>query len=592
MMRNKLFTQTLKGVCVAILAITMTACAIENKEQAIQSTILFTNPGTYTATETGRNGDVTLTVEFSESKIESISVESDETPTIGGSAMEQLTATILENQSLNVDIVTGATLSSNAFLSALETTVEEAGGDINALKSSEVATATTEYTTEADVIIIGAGGAGLTAAVQAANDGASVILLEKSNSVGGNTLCASNGINAYDSDVQLASEEYQAADTSFEGMEALHLNELNKVELVDTFISKSAEVINYFTSLGVNFVPEISDDARNSSPNYYLLKDETDGSTAITMINAIVRALDETDVILYKQMEATELVTDEDNNVTGVIATDVNGNEVTFSGKSIIIATGGFGQNQDLVAEVNPSLAGAITDEQAPTTGQGLLMAVEIGAGTQDLDQIQTFPSVIPGSGMFMSFPLWMSGEAMLVNLDGERFVKEQFEVPAEILAQEGSLAYGIFDQDDFNESWNTLIENGFMYKEDSLEALATDLGIDAEGLEASVSKWNEDAANGGIDTVYGRENLADISGTYYGYVVGVGAHYFMGGLTINENAQVLDTEGNVINNLYAAGEVTGGLHGTQRVDGTGLGDSFVFGYLAGEQAAAHALEN
>ena len=575
-----------KSIMAVCAAVSLTACT-SGSSAAASTAAVFSNPGTYSATASGRNGDVTVTLTVTESEITSIEVESEETETIGVSAMNSLTETIIANQSLAVDSVSGATLSCDAYFEALNDCIEQAGGDLEAL-NGEIAAVETEYTTEADIIVVGAGAAGMTAAVTASNNGKTVILLEKSSSVGGNTLCAANGINALDSDVQLASEDYQNAETSLENFVELHTNDLNKddLSLVETLAEASGETINYFTGLGVELAPEISDDSRNSSSNPYLLKEANGESTAVTLINAISGALDETDVILYKNMDATTLVQDETGRVTGVTATDENGNEVTFSGNAVLLTTGGFGQNQELIAEANPSLAGAITDEQAPTTGEGLLMAEAVGAGTVDLGEIQTFPSVISGYGMFMSFGLWNSGDAILVNADGDRFVKEQFEVPSEILAQEGSLAYGIFDADNYNDNYQNMIDNGFMFTADNLDDLAAQLGIDAEGLKAAVEQWNADAETG-TDTVYGRENLTTIEGTYYGYIVGVGAHYFMGGITINSDTQVLDTEGNVIEGLYAAGEVTGGLHGSQRVDGTGLADSFVMGRVAGNVLSA-----
>ena len=365
------------------------------------------------------------------------------------------------------------------------------------------------------------------------------------------------------------------------------MNDLNRKELVDAFINASGETIDYFSDLGVEFSVNISGDDRNRSQNYYMVSATADGSTAITMINAIEKRLEKTGVKVYKNTEAVSLIQDDNGKITGVAARASDGREITFTGKAVLLASGGFGQNPELIAKVNSALAGVITDEVAPTTGQGLLMAQAVGAEAVDLGEIQTFPSVIPGSGMFMSFGLWNGGEAIYVNKSGERFAKEAFEIAGDILAQEDSLVYGIFDESSFNEKMHTgLIEKGFMVAAETPEELAGKLGINPEGLAATIAKWNEDAANGGVDTVFGREKLQPIDGKLYGYQVGVGAHYFMGGLLINEKTQVVNTEGNPNDGLYAAGEVTGGFHGRQRVDGSGLGDSFVFGRIAGKEIA------
>ena len=547
---------------------------------------VFSKPGTYTASATGRNGDVTLKVTFSADKIESIDVESSETEAIGGAAMNTLVDEVIENQSIAIDAVAGATLSSDAFVEALKSCVEQAGGDDEKL-SAEVSTEAVEYVTEADIVIVGAGGAGLMAALTAADDGASVILLEKSGHIGGNTLCAANGINAYDSDVQLEDEDYQNADTSVEGFTALQTNERSNDNLVQAFIENSADAINYLSGLGVEFNTEISEDERNSDTNYYLLKAEADGTTMTTIVNALSKALDESDVNLYLNTEATSLVQDADGNVTGVVAKDADGNEITFTGEAVILCTGGFGQNSELVAEVRPDLKYATTDELAPTTGDGLLMAQAIGAQAVDLDQIQTFPHVVPGYGMILPFNIpggFGVDGSIYVNGDGERFVAEAFEIPDALLEQES--VYCIFPESNLNDQMQTLLELGYAVSADTPAELAEKLGIDAEGLEATLEQWNEDANSTGTDSQFGKENITPIEGTIYGYHFGVGAHYFMGGLLINENTQVLDEDGEPIPGLYAAGEVTGGFHGTQRVDGSGTGDSIVFGRIAGHTVA------
>lgn len=597
-MKNSFCKRALTAALSAVMALSLAACGPKEEtapdttptptpEQGEQTGMF--NPGTYTASAPGRNGDVTLTVTFSEDKIEDIQHESQETETIGVTAMNDLTEQILENQSLGVDTVSGATLTCDAYFAALENCVEQAGGDVEALKSQAVAAETVDYTTTADIIVVGAGGAGITAALTASEKGASVILLEKSNSVGGNTLCAANGINAFDADVQLASEAYQNADTSFEGFVALQTNELSRDNLVRAFISHSAEAINYIAGLGVEFTVEISKDDRNSSQNYYLLKAEANGNTTmVNIINALDKALGASDVELYKNVAATELVRDSAGAVAGVKAVDASGTEITFSGKSVILCTGGFGKNSELVGQVSPRLANATTDERAPTTGDGLLMAQAIGAQAVDLDQIQTFPAVIPDYGMVLPpfLPGGFQPDCIYVNNSAQRFTVEGFEIPDAILAQDKGEAFCIFKEENLSPGLQPAVESGFVVKADSVEELAGKLGLDATALRATVDQWNTDCA-AGVDSQFGRtEKLNPIEGTLYGYKFGVGAHYFMGGLLINENTQVLDTGNEPIPGLYAAGEVTGGFHGNQRVDGSGTGDAIVFGRIAGEVAA------
>lgn len=573
--RQRAFAWTLTAL-MTVAAVPVMA----NAEEAV-----FANPGTYTATEAGINGDVTLTVTFSESEITDIQVESQETATIGAAAMETLTETVLANQSLAIDTVSGATISSTAYIAALTACVEQAGGDVEALSSREIAASDEEAypVTEADVIVIGAGGAGLSAAKTADENGASVILIEKSSNVGGNTLCATMGINAAESQVQT---DLGVTVTVEELIEAQLNNEDADEALVTAFAENSGETIDWLASLGVEFSAE----GGNSD---FMLMATADGKTSTTLINALNNSLTSTDITLYLNTTATTLVTDENGAVIGVVCEDADGNEVTFTGKAVVLATGGFGQNSELLAEVRPDLANAITDEIAPTTGDGLLMAQALGADTVNLEDIQLFPHVIVGYGLLtpMNLPGGFNPDAIYVNENAERFVAEGFEVSDAILAQPDGMAYCIFTENNLNETLEGLMELGYVVSGETVEELAENLGLDADALQATIDQWNADC-EAGADSQFGREeNLNKLEGTLYGYNFGVGAHYFMGGILINEYTQVVDTNGDAIVGLYAAGEVTGGFHGNYRVDGSGTADAFVFGRLAGKYATAYALE-
>ncbi len=569
--------------------------AEEQTEESTETgeTALYT-AGSYSSTVMGRNGEMTVTVTFSDNAIESIATESVETEAIGVAAINTLTDEILENQALDLEAVSGATVSSEAFLSAVRETVAMAGADPDTLTGS-VVESHTDYVTEADVVVVGAGGAGLTAALTAYEEGASVILIEKAANVGGNTLCAMAGINAADSDVQLADETYLATGASLEGLKALQMNNDDVREnLVDAYVANSAEVINWLTSMGVEFTVNIREDDRNNADtNNYMLMAGGDFETGPNMVNAVYDAIQETDINLYLNTAATELVTDENGAVVGVIATGSEGEEVTFSASAVILATGGFAFNSELIAEVRPDLANAVPNEIAPTTGDGLAMAEAVGAKLVNLDAIQTFPHVMDDYGLTQGnlLPGGFTPDAIFVNQDAERFTAESFQAADAVLEQTDS--YCIFDESGVtNETLEMLIENGIIKTGETVEDLAEQLGLDADALAATIEAFNEDIEDG-VDDAYGREdNLDPIEGTLYGYHFGVGAHYFMGGILIDENAQVLTEEDeSPIAGLYAAGECTGGFHGTFRVDGSGVGESFVFGRIAGRSAAAAAAD-
>ena len=588
MIREERYMNTFRKAASALLAMAMlSACGTSSAAASTAEPAGKFTPGTYDATAAGRNGDVTLHVTFDANSITDITSDNAETDGIGTTAIEELTKQTLENQAVPADTVSGATISSNAYLEALKDAITQAGGDPESMVSTAAASTeeAADYVTDADIIIVGAGAAGMTAAVTAGNAGASVVLLEKSGKTGGNTPAAANGINAADSEVQLADETYTSANASAAGLEELQLqNEEARENLVDAFAENSGEVINWLSDdLGVEFETDIQEDPRNPVTNYYMLQARKDGSTGITLTNAVAKALENTDVNLYTNMTTHDLVQDENGTVTGVVATDANGNDVTFTGKAVLLATGGFGKNQELLAEVAPRLANATTDEIAPTTGDGLLMAEAVGAKTVDLDQIQTFPVVAEGYGMVTpnKLPGGFQVDAIVVNDNAERFAPEGFEMVDAVLSQPDGNAYMIFDEGALNDDIQNMIDGGYIQEAGTAEELAVKLNLDPDTLRNTVDAYNEDVADG-TDDAFGKEGAQTLEGNLYGFKYGVGAHYFMGGVLINENTQVLDENENPIPGLYAAGEVTGGFHGTQRIDGSGIGDSFVFGRIAG----------
>ena len=557
----------------------------------------FANPGTYSATAQGRNGDVTVTATFTENEITDIQVAHEETPTIGDVAIEQLTALALDNQSLALDAVTGATLASDAFKQALEDCVKQAGGDVEALKEKAVVPEAVSYdVTEADIIIVGAGGAGLTAAKAASDKGASVILIEKSGVIGGNSLCSQMGINAADSKVQ---EGLNMEFATSELLKEAQMQWGGRENLVDTYVENSGKAVDWFADeLGIEFSGKTGDRVDPDDPlasvgedhpsgsDLFMVKADADGFTSNTIINTLSKSIDGEKIVLYVNTEATALVTDDSGTVTGVKAVTADGSEMEFTGKAVLLATGGFGQNHEMVVRYRPDFANAITDEIAPTTGDGIVMAEAIGAKTVDMGEMQTFPHVPVGDTWLspMGMPGGFMTTALFVNQDAQRYTTEGFDssIPG-TLAQEH--AFVIFSEDDMNDDLKRLEGRGLVKNGETAEELAGQLGLDGAALAATIEQWNADC-DAGKDSQFDRQNLKKLEGRLYGYAFGVGAHYMMGGVLINEKTQVLDQDEQPIAGLYAAGEVTGGFHGTKRVDGSGTGDAFVFGYVAGNEIA------
>lgn len=296
--------------------------------------------------------------------------------------------------------------------------------------------------------------------------------------------------------------------------------------------------------------------------------------------------------------KATEILTN-DGAACGIKAESAE-HDYTINAKSVIIAAGGFGANFELMASFNPALANAVTTNHAGATGDGILMAEAIGADTVDMNQIQLHPTVYQETGMLVSESVRSMG-GILVNAEGKRFCNDMSTrdaVSNAELEQPGAYAYIIFDQrivDDL-KSCQKYISNGLTVSSDSYEGLAKEMGLTgdaAANFVETMNTWNASVA-AGEDAEFGRSNGMDgdlSTAPYYAIKIAPGIHHTMGGLKINTDAQVLDTDGSIIPGLYAAGETTGGVHGGNRIGGNAVCDFVVFGRIAGSNASAYAAE-
>lgn len=564
------------------------AASSAEEEPATQAA--FT-PGTYTAVGNGRNGEVVVTATFSEDAITDIQVENNETPTYGGAAVTKLASEVLRTQAADVDLVTGATVSSAAFKAALADCIAQAGGSASSMTGYEPEPV--DYITEADVVIVGAGGAGLSSAAAAAEAGASVILLEKQGVVGGNTVMTFNGMNAVDSEYQLSESEYtdNATEGGFKELTMTMAPDASE-EMVDAYVANSGEFINKMIENGLEFELNISEDNRNASQNWWNVATVGEAKTGETLVAELSREVDALDAVhLYLNTNVTGLITNSDGRVTGVTATTPDG-DMEFSGGAVILATGSFSANLDMVLEYRPDLEGLLMGVTAPTNGDGIVWATELGAATMNMDKMNLFPNIIKDYGMGLGVSPGEQGafDGIYVNEKGERFMQEGGMMPDVEKTSANEANFCIFDDSGLNESVETLIKAGYVAEADSLEELAGKLGIDPEGLVATVDAYNEDIADG-VDDAFEREGgLNEITGDkFYGWQFGRGSHYVMGGLVTNAKGQVLTEDSSIIPGLYAAGEITGSFQGSFRLDGSGIGESMVFGMIAGREAAAEA---
>ena len=547
-------------------------------------------PGTYEGTAMGFGGDITVKATVTENEITEIQVEGEhETANIGTFAVDMLGERILEAQSTKIDGLSGATVSSNAVLRAASLALTAAGADLDRLpEKDDTPVERSEEELETDILIIGAGGAGMTAAIYATQEGKDVILLEKMPYPGGNTTRATGGMNAAETHYQKEegiedTVEQFVADTMKGG------HEINDKELVTKMAEDSAEAIEWLDSIGAP-LPRMG--FSGGATNSRMHAPEDGSGVGAFLVTAFMKQLDELGIKVMYNTKATELLT-EDGTVVGAKAEGPEA-DYTIHAKAVILATGGFGANEEMYTGYREDLKGVVTTNAPGATGDGIVMAEAVGADLVDIEQIQLHPTVEQATGMLITESVRGDG-AILVNQSGKRFINEMEPrdvVSAGEQAQEGGYAYVIFDQNlrDNLKAIEKYVTIGIVTEAPTIEELAEKLSIDPKVLSETLDTWNKAVAEQN-DEEFGRNTAmeADLSvAPYYAIKIAPGIHHTMGGVKINVNAEVINTEGKVIPGLYAAGEVTGGVHGGNRLGGNAVADIVVFGRVAGESAVAY----
>ena len=594
--------------------------------------------GEFTGTATGM-GEVTVTVTLTDGVITACKVVGDsETEGIGSVVVESAPDEIVSGNKGAIDVVSGATITSDAINEALAAALAAAGLDAADFTGNEDASAAEDRVIDTDIVIVGAGGAGMTAAITAAEAGKDVVILESQAMVGGNSVRATGGMNAAKTPAQDENEFNEAAGVEktletaasewadnetitalantvaeqwaayqanpegyFDSVELMELDTLigghgiNDPALVEALCSNSADAIDWLAEQGIELT-SVSSFGGASVKRIHRPVDSEGKTISVGsyMIPLLQSKCEELGVEILLNTTANKILTDADGAAVGIEATDKNGAAVTVNAKAVILATGGFGANLDMVVEYKPDLAGFMTTNAPGAQGQGIDMAVAIGAGTVDMDQIQIHPTVEANTAALITEGLRGDG-AILVNAEGNRFTDEvgtRDVVSAAEIAQTGSYSWLVIDQAmaDASSVIQGYINNGYTVTGETYEELAEAMGVDAAAFAATMDKWNA-AVAAGVDEEFGRTSFANPLDTapYYAIKVTAGIHHTMGGLTINPQTQVLAGDGTVIDGLYAAGEVTGGVHGGNRLGGNAVADFVVFGRIAGEQAAAYA---
>ncbi len=586
-------------LCLAAVALINILVVREiSKPKAVGAAEIPAEAVTLTGTAQGRNGPVDVEIVATKDAIYSITVvKQQESEGIGTEAVRLLPGKIYENQSLMVDSITGATISSDAIKAAIVNALESGGFSGETFMREVAAAAPVEKTNEelsCDIVVVGAGGAGLTASVLATQQGAKVILLEKMPFVGGNSLRAEGGMNAAGTNLE---KELGLDDSTVENFteDTLRLGHyLANPDLVRTLAENSSGAIEWLKTVEAEFTGVKA--TGGCEGRKYLHQPEGGVAVGEYLVAKLKAQVEKQGIDVRVNTKATEILMD-NGRAVGVIAEDAE-HIYTIHAKSVVITAGGFGANFDLMASYDPSLANAVTTNHSGAQGDGIMMAQAVGADTVDMEQIQLHPTVIQSDGSLVSESFRSLG-AIVVNTEGKRFVNDlagRDVVSQAELKQPNGYCFIIFDQNlvDHLALSQRFIDGGYTISGKTYEELAQNMGLEGEAVQNFVSTmntWNESVAKG-IDEEWGRNNGMDddlSTAPFYAIKIAPGIHHTMGGIKINTKAEVIDTAGNVIPGLFAAGETTGGIHGGNRVGGNAVCDFIVFGRIAGQSALDYA---
>lgn len=615
----------------------ITACS--DKETTSNDSEALFQAGTYTVEVDGNNGPITVEVTFSTDKIEEVNVlDHSETAGLGDEAMEIIAGLVVDEQSLDVDTVTGATTASDAILQAVEDAVTQADGNILALKNDSTEKVTEEL--EADVAVIGAGTSGTSAAISAADQGAKVILIEKTGVIGGASNYSWAG-KFYNSSVSLENDLEVDVETEISNwIENNHWRV--DASVIREYVTKSGETYDWLKEKGY----ETSFLNFGNEPLHVLPPMEEREDLLRAMLASSV---EKNDGQIITETTAKELITDQDGNVIGVIAEKKDGTTLKINAKSVVMATGGYAGNAEMVTEhfefEGPN--GGLSQN----VGEGLHMAWDIGAkvpinlGGQMLHQTlarATNNLKTDYESFQTSYPLMLTYLPNFMNVgpSGARFRDEEATLTAVAAANtsafQGAYHYVILskaqiekltangmsgvkaptlpgmppefyadfiDQFTLETPWinaqdvfDKMVENGDGFKGDTIEALAKNAAMDVELFTETFNHY-EEATQTGIDAEFGKAEeylLSYGEGPYYAITAEVNNLGSVGGLVINKNFQVLNDNRIPMKGLYAVGLESEGVmyNDTYVGNGVGVGYAFTSGRLGGQHAATDALES
>ena len=591
-----------------------------------------------------------MEVTIEDDKIKDIEIDSSgETKGVADEVFNRLPKQIIDNQTLNVDVVSGATISSHGVVDGIAQAINEAGGNAEEWKkrTKPATTKNGDQEIDTDVVIVGAGGAGLAAAVRSLQHDEKVVILEKYPQIGGNTSRAGGPMNAAEPDWQ---KKFKALPGEKETLKELAATPFDKIdpEYQDDFKKLQKQIKEYLAS-GADYLFDSTllheiqtylggkrtDLKGNEIHGKYALVHElvTNALNSVKWLADLGVKFDETDVTepvgglwrrghkpvepmgyayihilgdwvedhggkLYLESRAEDLII-KDGKVRGVIAKSADGSTLTIHAKAVILTAGGFGANTKMVQKYNtywPKIDDNIATTNSPSiTGDGINLGLEAGADLFGMGFIQLMPVADPDTGELFTGVVTPPANYIMVDKEGKRFVNEfaERDVLAKAVIDNGGLIYQIADDKIKETAYNTTQESldaqvkaGTLFRDDTLEGLAKQIGMDPDVLVDTIKKYNSYVDQGSDPDFH--KNVLGLKcevAPFYATPRKPAIHHTMGGLVIDTKAHVLDKNGDEIPGLYSAGENAGGIHAGNRLGGNSLSDIFTFGRIAANTA-------
>ena len=538
-------------------------------------------PGNYQEKVNDESFEFTINVELAKDYIKDMQlVNANNFDNDVLSNFNEIKERIITSNSPHVDTISGATTQCEAFKKAVTKAMVQSNKDAILAEGGD------PNDKSYDIVVVGSGGAGLAAAIRAHDLGANVVIIEKMSVIGGNTNKASAGMNAAETKFQKLKGIKDSKDLFYKETMTGGKNK-NNPDLLRYFVENAPDAIDWLDTNGITLSGITTTGGMSIDRTH---RPESGAAVGGFLISGLVKNINNRGIEVMLDTNVTEIVT-ENHKVTGVKVIQEDGSIYTIKTKAVVIATGGFGANLEMIEKYRPDLKGFVTTNHKGATGSGITILEKLGAGTVDMKEIQIHPTVEQTTSYLISESI-RGGGAILISQNGKRFVNEldtRDKVSNHINNLTEHYAYILFDQQvrDENKSVEEYISRNLVIQANTLDDLAKQLSIDSNTLTETIKRYDNFVINKhdeDFERTTGMRHPIN-KAPYYAIKIAPGIHHTMGGVTINAETQVLDTQNHVIEGIFAAGEVVGGVHGANRIGGNAVADIIIFGLQAGTKA-------